>query len=217
MTKFEDQLFQTLMDEHGHELRATPQPAATRHRVRRPVWLASGVVGAAAAASAAVLALGSAAPAMAYSVSQHDGAVSVSVANSTGVAGANTALQHLKSRVVIVPVRNGCPSISSLPHPNPAPHLAVTVKTGLKQGHRSVTVKIGGSIPAGDTMILAFSGDTNAGQVGAGGIITGKVPHCVSLPPAPKPPAGAKSGASSGGGISTGTGAKSGASTTQSG
>jgi hypothetical protein len=39
MTKFEDQLYQQLMTEHGHHLRALPRPAPARRRVRRPVWL----------------------------------------------------------------------------------------------------------------------------------------------------------------------------------
>jgi hypothetical protein len=51
-----------------------------------------------------------------------------------------------------------------------------------KQGHRSVSVKVKGDIPRGDTMVLAFSGDQHRGSVGAGGIITGPAPHCVSLP-----------------------------------
>ncbi len=68
-------------------------------------------------------------------------------------------------------------------------HLYVSVATGVtKSGHRSVTVKIGKpGIPAGDTMILAFSGSGGPGStsLGAGGIITGPVPSCVSLPSAP--------------------------------
>jgi hypothetical protein len=53
-----------------------------------------------------------------------------------------------------------------------------------KNGHRSVTVKVGkGGIPRGDTMILAFSGNPRGGgSVGAGGIITGRVLRGVSLP-----------------------------------
>ena len=49
---------------------------------------------------------------------------------------------------------------------------AGSVKSGVaKSGHRSVTVKVGkGAIPAGDTMILAFSGDPRHGTaLGAGG------------------------------------------------
>jgi hypothetical protein len=198
MTKFEDQLYQQLMTENGHHLRAVERPAPARHRVRRPVWLATGAVGAAAAGTAAVLALGSAAPALAYSVSQHSGTLAVSVYRASGVAGANAALRTIHARVVVVPVRAGCPSIGSLPRPHPAPHLSVSVGTGVSQGgqgsatvnsgHRSVTVKIGKpGIPAGDTMILAFSGNGGPGSssLGAGGIITGPVPHCVSLPAAP--------------------------------
>jgi hypothetical protein len=182
MTKFEDQLFGQLMAEHGHLLRAVQRPAPTRRWVRRPVWLASGAAGTVAAVTAAVMALGSAPAMAAYSVTQHDGTVSVSVDNASGVAGANAALHLMHARVVVVPVRPGCPPIGSLPRPRPAPHPAVSVATGVNgNGHRSVTVKLGkGGIPPGDTMILAFTG----GSLGAGGIITGRVPSCVSLPPA---------------------------------
>jgi hypothetical protein len=92
------------------------------------------------------------------------------------------------ARVRVVPVRPGCPPIGSLSRPRPVPHPAVSVKSGVNgNGHRSVTVKLGkGGIPAGDTMILAFSGDPRHGTaLGAGGIITGPVPRCVSLPSAP--------------------------------
>jgi hypothetical protein len=188
MTKFEDRLLGQLIAEHRHELPAAGRPAPARHRARRPVWLATGAAGAAAAVTAAVMALGSAPASAAYSVTQHDGAVTVSVNRSSGVAGANAALHRIHARVKVVPVRPGCPPIGSLPHPRPAPHPAMSVGTGIgKNGHRSVTVKVGkGGIPQGDTLILAFSGDPrHGGSVGAGGIITGRAPRCVSLPHAP--------------------------------
>jgi hypothetical protein len=190
MTKFEDQLFGQLMAEHGHRLRAVPRPVPARRRVRRRVWLATGAAGAVAAVTtAAVMALGSAPALAAYSVTQHNGTVTVSVDRASGVAGANAALHAMRARVRVLPVRPGCPAIGSLPHPRPAPHPSVSVMTGVsKSGHRSVTVKLGkGGIPAGDTMILAFSGNGGPGStsLGAGGIITGRVPRCVSLPPAP--------------------------------
>jgi hypothetical protein len=187
MTKFEDRLFGQLMAEHGHHLRAAQRPAPARRRVRRPVWLASGAAGVVAAATAAVIALGSVPAMAAYSVTRHDGTVSVSVYRASGVAGANAALHRMHTRVVVVPVRPGCPPIGSLPRPNPVPHPAVWVKIGVNgHGHRSVSVRIEGSIPAGDTMILAFTGNPRSGgSVGAGGIITGRVPRCVSLPSAP--------------------------------
>jgi hypothetical protein len=197
MTKFEDRLLGQLMTDHGHHLRAVPRPAPARRRVRRPVWLATGAVGAAAAVTAAVMALGSAPAYAAYSVTQHHGTVTVTVNRPSGVAGANTALRAIRARVRVVPVRPGCPAIGSLPRPRPAPHLGVWVETRVsKSGHRSVSVKLRGGIPKGDTMILAFSGQPGSGtSLGAGGIITGRVPRCVSLPPAP--PGGGGAGSTS--------------------
>ena len=189
MTKFEDQLYQELITEHGHHLHALPRPAPARRRVRRPVWLATGAAGAVAAGTAAVMALGSTPALAAYSVTRHaNGTVTVAVNRASGVAGANVALHALGARVKVVPVRPGCPAIGSLPRPRPAPHLAVSVRSGVtKSGHRSVSVTLGKvGIPAGDTLILAFSGNPGHGPaLGAGGIITGPVPSCVSLPSAP--------------------------------
>ncbi len=190
MTKFEDQLYRQLITEHGHHLRALHRPAPARRRVRRPVWLATGAVGAVAAVTATVMALGSAPALAAYSVTRHaNGTVTVAVSRPSGVPGANAALHAMGARVVVVPVRPGCPPMGSLPRPHPAPHPSVLVGTGVtSSGHRSVTVElVKGSIPAGDTMILAFSGSGRPGasSLGAGGIITGRVPRCVSLPPAP--------------------------------
>ena len=140
------------MTEHGHHLRAVQRPAPARRRVRRPVWLATGAAGAVAAGTAAVLALGSAPAMAAYSVTQHDGTVTVAVNRPSGVAGANATLHAMGARVRVVPVRPGCPAIGSLPRPQPAPHPSVSVGTGVtRNGHRSVTVKVGqGGIPAGD-------------------------------------------------------------------
>jgi uncharacterized protein YwlG (UPF0340 family) len=79
------------------------------------VWLAIGAAATAAAATAAVMALGSA-PAAAYSVTRHaDGTVTILVTRPSGVAGANLTLRGMHARVVIVPVRPGCPAFGSLP------------------------------------------------------------------------------------------------------
>jgi hypothetical protein len=192
MTNFEDQLFSDLMTEHGAQLRQLPHPgpaadtSPARRRLRaarRPVWLATGAAGLAAAVTAAVLTLGGAAPA--YAVSRGpDGTVRVSVSQPAGVAPANAALHRLHVRVAVVPVRPGCPSISSLPHPHLTHHPSVSVRAGKPRGggQRAVTVTVSGpGIPAHATMLLAFSTQGGA-TLGAGGWITGPVPHCVSLP-----------------------------------
>jgi hypothetical protein len=193
MANFEDQLYSDLMTEHGAQLRQLPPPGSgpatgTSHgrrrlrAVRRPGWLATGAAGLAAAATAAVMTLGGGAPA--YAVSRGaDGTVLVSVTKPSGVAGANAALQRLHVRVRVVPVRPGCPSISSLPHPRMVHHPAVSVGAGKPHGgHRPVTVKVRGKgIPAGATMLLAFSTHGRT-SLGVSGWITGPVPSCVSVP-----------------------------------
>ncbi|HEY1617389.1 MAG TPA: hypothetical protein VGG25_07210 [Streptosporangiaceae bacterium] len=187
MTKFEDELLGQLMTEHGHRLRAVERPGPARRRVRLAAG-AAGAAGAAAAITAAVMALSSAPALAAYSVTRDSGAVTVSVTRASGVTGANAALRRMHRRVVIVPVRPGCPAIGSLPRPHLAPHLESWTESRVtRHGHRSVSVKVKGGIPAGDTMILAFSGSGRPGttSLGAGGIITGRVPRCVSLPSAP--------------------------------
>jgi hypothetical protein len=195
MTNFEDQLFNDLMAGHGAQLRqpGSSQPGSeaaagtspARRRlpaVRRPVWLVTGAAGVAAAATAAVVTLGGAAPAFAVSRGA-DGTVQVSVSELSGVAGANAALHRMGIPVRVVPVRPGCRPMSSLPHPHLTEHPWVSVGSGIGPGgHRKVTVKMShtGGVPAGSTMLLAFS--TQGGtSLGAGGLITGPVPKCVSL------------------------------------
>jgi hypothetical protein len=185
MTRFEDQLFSQLMEDHGDQLRSTQRQAPARRRVPRPAWLAAGATGAAAAATVTALALCSAPALAAYSVTRHGQTVTVSVQRTSGVAGANAALRHMHVRVRVVPVRPGCTPIGSLPRPQPAPHPAITVGTRENaHGHRSVSVTVKGPIPAGDTLLLAFSGGHGPGStsLGAGGFITGRPPRCVSLP-----------------------------------
>ena len=71
---------------------------------------------------------------------------------------------------MVVPVKAGCPSIDSLPKAQPGTHPAVWVASRMdSDGHREVSVRIKGTIPAGDTMILAFSGDEQTGSVGPAG------------------------------------------------
>src|ERR1700689_3130470 len=104
MTKFADQLLDDLMREHGPALAHTGPPAARGGGV------------AVAAAAAGVLVAGGGTPA--YAVTTHpDGTVTLAVTRAAGISGANGALRKLGDRVVVVPVRHGCPSLGSLRPP----------------------------------------------------------------------------------------------------
>jgi hypothetical protein len=197
MTSFEDELLNDLLTEHGARLRELPPPGRARRRVlRRPGWLAAGGVVALGAAVTAVVtavtALGGAAPA--YAVTRGPGgSVEVSVSQPSGVAGANAALGRMHVRVRVVPVRAGCRSITSLPHPRAWRHRGgIQVGTGIEHhGHRYVRVRAwGNAVPRGATMLLAFTTRGGA-NLGVGGVITGRVPRCVSIPAGLAPPGGA--------------------------
>lgn len=187
MTNFEDQLLNDLMAKYQPALEGSQlSPRTARRRaIPRPAWLGAAAVGVASAATAAVVVLGGSPAYAAYAVTPHaDG----TVYQASGVAGANARLHALGARVVVVPVRPGCPSISSLPHPTPLVRLSGRTKASIGTGgHLSISVRVRKpGIPAGDTLLLAFTPVSASGpSLGAGGLITGKVPSCVSLPASP--------------------------------
>ena len=180
MTTFKDQLFADLMEEYRPVLQHLERPVAPgrtrRVPVRRVAWLTG--VATAGAVAAGVTLIGGGTPA--YAVTQHpDGTVTVSVDRPAGVQPANAKLRVLGDQVVVVPVRPGCPSITSLPHPLVAP--SGRISGSVRQGNGKITVDVHG-IPAGDTMIIAFGTLPGGGRQGAGILISGPVPSCVSLP-----------------------------------
>lgn len=117
MTKFSDQLFDDLMQEHGPALAGVRVPAARKRHVSRPVMLTAGAGGLAAVAAVGTLVAGGGTPA--YAVTPHsDGTVTLALYQKSGIPGANAKLSQVgDGRVVVVPVEPGCPSISSLPAP----------------------------------------------------------------------------------------------------
>jgi hypothetical protein len=154
MTRFSDQLFDDLMREHGQALaRTTVTAAPKRYLTARPVLLTAGAGGVAVAAAAGILVAGTGTPA--YAVTTHpDGTVTLAVYQASGIAGANSQLHQLGDRVVVVPVRPGCPSISSLPAPAvPAKQISMQASVS---SDGSVTVDAQG-VPAGDILVLGFS------------------------------------------------------------
>src|ERR1700728_3133019 len=127
MTRFADDLFDDLMREHGPALAHVSVPTARqRHLTARPVLMTAGAGGLAAVAAVGTLvATGGGSPA--YAVTTHpDGTVTLAVYQQSGIAGANAKLHALGDRVVVVPVRSGCPSITSLRVPAvPVRHIAL--------------------------------------------------------------------------------------------
>jgi len=201
MTKFSDQLFDDLMQEHGHTLASIQVPAPRRH-LARPVLLTAGAGGVAAVAAVGALAAGGGTPA--YAVTPHaNGTVTLAVYQKDGITQANAKLRQIgDSRVVLVPVRPGCPSISSLPGPSKQFKGQISVQ-GSVSTSGAMTVNARG-VPAGDTLVVALETTTANGpgmSASTAKLISGPAPSCVSIP---KQPVGGPPG--SGTGIVTGGG-----------
>lgn len=140
MTNFSDQLFTDLMREHAATLQRTELPASSAGHwsIKRGAWLAGGAGTLAAGVTASLAAFGGGA-AQAFAVTPHpDGTVTVSISDLSGISGANARLQDLGDRVVVVPVRAGCPSIWSLPRK--------VSNSDMRALHQTVTVRSGGSV-----------------------------------------------------------------------
>jgi hypothetical protein len=188
MTRFADQLYDDLMRDHGPALADTRPPVARPRLASRRVVLTAGVGGLAVAATAGSLVAAGGSPAYALTTNP-DGTATLAVYQQAGIAQANAKFRQLGERVVVVPVRAGCPSISSLPRPAvPGKDTRISVKTG-RSADGSITVDAHG-IPAGDIMVLGVQTTAHGSQTG-GVLTSGPAPSCVSLP---QPPAHSGSG-----------------------
>jgi hypothetical protein len=192
MTNFSDQLFADLMREHGPALRAaelTPG-SSRRDQLRRGAWLAGGAGTLAVGITVGLTAFGGTASA-AYAVTPHpDGTVTVEVTDLSGVAGANSRLHSLGSQVVVVPVKDGCPSMAGLPAPSGKASGPVVAVSGAATRHKDgdITVQARG-IPAGDVLVVAVASDGH-GTTMAARMTTAPAPACVSGAGVPAPGSG---------------------------
>jgi len=193
MTKFEDQLFDDLIREHGSALTTVTVPKR-RPRSGRAL-LAVGVGGVAVAAVAGVLVAtatghgpgATTAADSAYTVTNHpDGTVTLAVYQKSGIAAANAKLRQIgDGQVYLVPVGAGCPSITSLPAPA-VPlngHLRVQA-SGSSGSGGAVTVNAKG-VPAGDILVVGIETTFAHGvttTLGASQLTSAPAPSCVSLP-----------------------------------
>ncbi|HEY6501252.1 MAG TPA: hypothetical protein VIZ20_17620 [Streptosporangiaceae bacterium] len=184
MTRFADELYDDLMRDHGRALADTRPPAARRPLASHRVALTAGLGGVAVAATAGSLVVLSGSPAYALTTNQ-DGTQTLAVYQRAGIAQANAKFHRLGEPVVVVPVRAGCPSISSLPKPAvPGKATRISVKGG-RSADGSITVDAHG-IPAGDILVLGVQTTAHGSQTG-GGLTSGPAPSCVSLPQPPAP------------------------------
>jgi hypothetical protein len=188
MTRFADQLYDDLMRDHGPALADTRPPVARRSLASHRVPLTAGAGGLAVAATAGSLVALSGSPAYALTANP-DGSVKLAVYQEAGIAQANAKFHQLGDRVVVVPVRPGCPSISSLPKPAVSDKGKTIVVASDRSHNGSVTVSAHG-VPAGDILVLAASRSAT-GFATVAALTSGPPPSCVSLP---QPPAHRGSG-----------------------
>jgi hypothetical protein len=203
MTKFNDQLFHDLMREHGQDLASARVPDPPRRLAARPLLLTAGVGGLAVAATVAAVVAGGGAGGgggggagsgggnPAYSVTKlPDGTVSVEVYRKSGITGANSKLQTLDDKqIVIVPVQAGCPDLFSLNRSDTVGPGATPIFTTVKVGGIAVTLKSPG-IPKGDVILVAVDSNS-ANQATNQGVVLARLPapKCVTLRGSKQPPA----------------------------
>jgi hypothetical protein len=209
MTNFSDQLLTDLMREHGPALQTAGLTApGRRHHLRRGAWLASGAGTLAVGITASVAAFGG--TSQAYAITPHsDGTVTVALTDLSGVTGANATLHKLGTRVVVVPVKAGCPPLGSLPAPPGSPGKVWgsiwvdAAASGAKDG--SITVQAKG-IPAGDLLVIGVE-STSHGTTLAAQLTAPPAPACVTMPTrVPAPPGRVVRGHGSGGTVVQTTG-----------
>jgi hypothetical protein len=186
MTRFADDLYDDLMRDHGRALADIRPPVARRSLASHRVALTAGAGGLATAATAGSLVALSGSPAYALTTNQN-GTQTLAVYQQAGIAQANAKFHQLGERVVVVPVRAGCPNISSLPKPavpGKATRISISGTTG-RSSDGSITVDAHG-IPAGDILVLGVQTTAHGSQTG-GALTSGPAPSCVSLPQPPTP------------------------------
>src|ERR1700733_1939524 len=102
MSEFEDNLWVTVLREHGDELARTERAAHTHRRASRPQLLAGTTAGLAAMAPAAALLFGASTSPPAFAVTRNpNGTITVNLMHRSGIAGANEKLAAMGVRAQI--------------------------------------------------------------------------------------------------------------------
>jgi hypothetical protein len=176
MNRFADQLFDDLMEEHGPALAAAQVPAAPRRRVAHPVRLLAVAGGiAAVVAGVGLLTAGGGTPAYAVTANAN-GSVSLDVYDQSGIAGANQALQKMGDKQVdVVPVRAGCPSITSLPKVSGSTKYQFWEIDGTRLDPNGKVTINPHNIPKGETLLVPVE------TIGKGTYALGSLPQKITV------------------------------------
>lgn len=198
MSNFEDRLIGELMDEHGPALAVLERPEP-RRRSNRPLWMTGSVLTVALAA-AAVLTLTTGSSSPAYAVTQNpNGTVTLTLADLTGVDGANAELRGLGLPVRVLRVEDNCHeqyqvepfsfgmASNDLPVASPVRSGSTMTTTA---GQFQMTFSLNG-IPRGETLVVAATSHTfKIGPntvLGIGiskmGLVKGTPPTCAPVVP----------------------------------
>jgi hypothetical protein len=169
MSEFEDNLWVTVLREHGDELARTERAAHTHRRASRPQLLAGTTAGLAAMATAAALLFGASTSPPAFAVTRNaDGTVTVNLMHTSGIAGANKELAAMGVRAQIAaraktPPKFVCPG-------GAAPTITLDPASIPKTGQLVIAPgQPGASDAAGLKGGSNGSGNTGAGATSGGG------------------------------------------------
>jgi hypothetical protein len=186
VARFEDRLWNEIVEQHGGLLAQAPARAPVRpRRLRRRAPLAAIGLALAAGLAALVIGVGRNAGTSAYAVvANPDGTVTVTIRELEGVAPANRRLTMLGVPVRIAAVTADCPAAA---HPlKPAPLPLASARRAFEfegpPGEPSARVDPA-AIPKGDTLLLSAA-ERRPGIVSLRGlVIEGEAPPC--RPPGP--------------------------------
>ncbi len=176
MSEFEDNLWLSVVREHGNELARTGRKVHKQRRAPRPQLLAGSTVGLAAMATAAALLLGASTSSPAFAVTRNpDGTVTVNLMKPSGIAGANERLAAMGVRAQIralakQPPTFVCPggtvpTITFDPASIPRRHSLVITPSRPSSGDAAAPKASNGNGSIGS----AGSGDTGSGAISGGG------------------------------------------------
>jgi hypothetical protein len=182
MSRFEDRLWDELVEQHG-ALLLEPPPAAlprtlvpvgrTSRALRRLLPIAALGTALAGVIAALVIGLGGGGVGTpAYAVTANgDGTVTVTIREIVGIEGANAKLAALGVPVRVVPVKPDCPAVGKGSAPDRvSPEREHTVLSPVGPAG-SASVKITpAAIPSGDTLVLGAR-QLDAGAIALGGAL----------------------------------------------